>query len=131
MARSKEREKIITILYQVIMYDRNKINYDLDNIIKENVEETSIYIESSLNGIFNNKNKIEELINKNLNNWTLDRLSPLDSAILINAVYELMYIDTPDIVAINEAVEISKKYSDEKITKMINGVLDKIRLNHE
>ena len=41
-------------------------------------------------------------------------------------IYELLYTNTPEVVAINEAVELSKKYSDDKVKNMINGVLDKV-----
>ena len=63
--------------------------------------------------------------------WTIDRLSKVDQAILLLGVYELLYTDTPSVVAINEAIELSKKYSDEAVTKMINGVLDKIYHDEE
>ena len=56
----------------------------------------------------------------------MDRLNKVDQAILSLGIYELVYTDTPSVVAINEAIELSKKYSDEAVTKMINGVLDKI-----
>ena len=61
----------------------------------------------------------------------MDRLNKVDQAILLLAIYELIYTDTPSIVSINEAVELSKKYSDEAVTKMINGVLDKIYHDEE
>ena len=61
-----------------------------------------------------------------MNNWTIDRLGFTDQAILRMSIFELLYTETPDIVVINEAVELAKTYSDEKVTKMINGVLDKI-----
>ena len=56
----------------------------------------------------------------------MNRLNKVDQAILELGIYELMYTDTPSVVSINEAIELSKKYSDEKVTKMINGVLDKV-----
>ena len=56
----------------------------------------------------------------------MDRLNKVDQAILCIGIYELEYTKTPSIVAINEAIELSKKYSDEKVTKMINDVLDEI-----
>ena len=61
-----------------------------------------------------------------MSDWTLDRLNKVDGALFLLSSYELKYLDTPSIVSINEWVEISKKYSDEKITKMLNGVLDNI-----
>ena len=56
----------------------------------------------------------------------MDRLNKVDQAIVALGIYELKYTDVPSIVAINEAIELSKVYSDEAVTKMINGVLDKV-----
>ena len=67
-----------------------------------------------------------ELANKYLDSWPMDRLNKVDQAILALGIYELKYTETPPVVAINEAVELSKKYSDEKVTKMINAVLDEV-----
>ena len=78
-----------------------------------------------------NKKELVSLANKYLKDWTMDRLNKVDQAILLLAIYELIYTDTPSIVSINEAVELSKKYSDEAVTKMINGVLDKIYHDEE
>ena len=61
-----------------------------------------------------------------MKDWSIDRLSKVDKAIISLAIYELTSTDTPKVVVINEAIELSKKYSDEKVTKLINGVLDKI-----
>ena len=64
--------------------------------------------------------------NKHLKDWTIDRLGKTDQAILRMGIYELVYTDTPEIVAINEAVELANEYSDEKVKSMINAVLDSI-----
>ena len=64
-----------------------------------------------------------------MNDWTIDRLDKSGAAILRMAIYELTYTDTPEIVVINEAVELAKKYSDEAVRKIINAVLDKIIKN--
>ena len=77
-------------------------------------------------GIEKNKKEIIELDNRYLNDWTMDRLNKVDKAIMLLGTYELLYTDTPSVVAINEAIELSKEYSEEAVTKMINGVLDKI-----
>ena len=82
-------------------------------------------------GVIENQKKIDLIINKYLDNWTIDRLGKTDAAILRLAVYEMMYYDTPSVVVINEAIELSHKYSDDKVVKIINAVLDKIRDNEE
>ena len=133
--RSITREKAMTILYQIFLYNKNKINYDVDEVINEMIEGLDIedrkrinieFLTKLIKGVIENINVIDENINKYLTNWNIDRLGLTDQAITIISVYELMYTDTPSLVCINEAIELSKKYSDEKVTKMINGVLDKI-----
>ena len=124
--RSELREKIMTILYQTFMYQTNKIEFTVEGLIKEQVEIENEFVNETVNGILNNKDSIFETANKYLADWTMDRLSKIDQAIISIGIYELLYTDNPEIVCINEAVELAKKYSDEKVRKMINGVLDKV-----
>lgn len=124
--RSELREVIMKVIYQIDMFNEAKVDYDLNDLIKEQLEVENSFVNDSINGILTNRDKITELANKYLNEWSLDRLNKVDQAILSLGIYELMYTDTPSVVSINEAIELSKKYSDEKVTKMINGVLDKI-----
>lgn len=129
MNRSKLRDIIVKCLYQVYIYNENNMKYNLDDIISENTEYKDLFVVETLKGILDNEKDITFLCNKYMNNWSIDRLSKVDKAILSLGTYELMYIDTPSIVAINEAVELSKKYSDDKVIKMINAVLDSIYKN--
>ena len=131
LTRTQAREKIMIILYQIDFYVKSNISFDLDEVIKENLEIDNKYVRDIVNGVIENIDTIDKTISKYLDNWDLDRLGKTDRSILRLAAYEMMYYDTPSIVAINEAVELSKKYSDEKIVKLINAVLDKIRDNEE
>ena len=124
--RSELREVIMKIIYQTKIYDEANISYKIDDLIKEQMEVENSFVSECVKGILDNNSKLEELANKYLNDWTLDRLSKVDQAILLLGIYELIYTDTPSVVSINEAIELSKKYSEEAVTKMINGVLDKI-----
>ena len=126
MNRSKLREIIITILYQTYIYESKSISYDIDDVIKENLDVDNDFVKDAVYYINKNQKSINELANKYMENWNIDRLSKVDKAIISLAIYELIDTDTPNIVAINEAIELSKKFSDEKVTKLINGVLDKI-----
>ena len=127
--RSESRKKIMTILYQMNVYDKNKMSYNVDDVIKEVSEVDNEFIKEVVYGVITYKNDIDALANKYLNNWTIDRLGNTDQAILRMGIYELMYTDTPDIVCINEAVELAKEYSDDDVRKMINACLDKIYHN--
>ena len=129
--RSLLREIIIKILYQIYLYKKNNIEYVLDNVIKENIESESEFVLLCVNGVLTNEENINTLANKYLKDWSIDRLSLVDKAILSLGIYELMYTDTPSIVSINEAIELSKKYSDESVIKMINACLDKIYHNEK
>ena len=106
--------------------ENTETNYDINTLIKEQLEVENDFVNDSVNGIINNQDEISNLANKYLVDWDINRLSKVDKAILSLGIYELKYTDTPSVVSINEAVELSKKYSDEKVTKMINATLDKI-----
>ena len=132
--RSELRYKIMTILYQISLYNKNNINYDIDDVINEQLEIKNDFVNDIVKGVIENLDNIDTTANKYLDKWRIDRLGFTDQAILRMAIYELMYTDTPDLVCINEAIELAKEYSDDKVVKMINGVLDKIynsRLNNE
>ena len=124
--RSELREKIMTILYQIDLYKRNNIEFDVDSTIKENVEIDNEFVKDIVYGVVKYMDTIDELANKYLSNWTIDRLDSEGKAILRMSIYELKYTDTPDLVVINEAIELAKRYSDDSVRKMINAVLDKI-----
>ena len=129
MNRSKLREIIITILYQTYIYESKSISYDIDDVIKENLDVDNDFVKDAVYYINKNQKSINELANKYMENWNIDRLSKVDKAIISLAIYELIDTDTPNIVAINEAIELSKKYSDDKVVKLINAVLDSIYKN--
>lgn len=129
--RTEAREKIMIILYQIDLYDKDKIPYDLENVFHENLEIDNKFVRDIVDGVLEHKDNIDKIIGKYLENWDLDRLGKTDRAILRLSTYEMLYYNTPKVVVINEAVELAKKYSDEKIVKLINAVLDKIRDNEE
>ncbi len=124
--RSELREIIMKVIYQTYILDKTKNKYDIKELIKEQLEIENDYVNDCVEGIIKHQKEINKLANKYMNNWTIDRLNKVDKAILSLAIYELIYTDTPSVVAINEAIELSKKYSEEAVTKMINGILDKI-----
>ena len=124
--RSELRQKCMTILYQITIYKKNNMDYNVDDVIHEVCPIDNEYVKEIVYGVLTYKNEIDELANKYLDGWTIDRLGNTDMAILRIGIFELLYTDTPDVVAINEAVELAKSYSDDSVRKMINGVLDKI-----
>ena len=128
-SRSELRKDIMTILYQINVYENNNMAYDIDKVIKEVVEIDNEFVKEVVYGVITYKNEIDELANKYLNGWKITRLGNTDQAIIRMGIYELMYTKTPEVVAINEAIELAKTYSDDDVRKMINGVLDKVYHN--
>ena len=124
--RSELREVIVKVIYQVNIMKKANVDYDIEKLIKDQLEVENEFVNSCVDGIVTNQEEINSLANKYLKDWTIDRLNLADQAILSLGIYELKYTTTPSVVAINEAIELSKKYSDEEVTKMINGVLDNI-----
>ena len=124
--RSELRELAMKVIYQIKLVKKSKLDYDIDELIKEQLEIKNDFIYELVNGYLNNEENINKLANKYMKDWTIERLNMVDQAILSIGIYELVYTKTPSIVSINEAIELSKKYSDSDVTKMINGVLDNI-----
>jgi N utilization substance protein B len=83
-----------------------------------------------LNGVISHQATIDEKIIKYTANYELKRISAVDRNILRMAIYEMLYAnDVPPIVAINEAIDIAKKFGTEESGKFVNGVLDRVKLD--
>ena len=120
---TKRREMRVNVITYIYQYDLLDENMELDIEI-ENEDEKSLFL-----GCIEKRNELFKIIEKNLVNYSLNRLSYIDRAILLLATYELKYTDTATNIIINEAVEITKIYSDlddEKQHKFNNKVIDSI-----
>ena len=127
--RSELREKCMVILYQWDLYRESNPKIDIDELIKTNLDIDNDFVKDIVYGVITHINEIDEIANKYMHNWSVNRLDKTGAAILRIGVFELKYTDTPDIVIINEAVELAKKYSDDSVRKIINAVLDKVIKN--
>lgn len=121
MNRSTAREKAFQRLFQL---DINDKDFTLNN--HDGLEKKDSFLSLIINGVIKNKEAIDIMINDHLDNWTLERIANVEKTALRIATYEMKFTDTPSAVAINEAVELAKKYGDEKSGKFVNGVLSKL-----
>ena len=119
----------MTILYQINVYETNKVNISVDEVIKDVLDIDNEFVKEMVYGVTTYKEDIKKIANDYLNGWTINRLGNTDQAILMMGIYELMYTKTPPIVVINECVNLAKLYSDEKVKNMINAALDKVYHN--
>ena len=133
MNRVKSREYLLQLAYQMEITSETALetfNYFMENedISKDDLD--LAYIKSGLLGIEENKEKLDSLIESQLVKWKLNRISKVNLSILRISTYEILFAeDVPGKVSINEAIELCKKYSDNKSVSFINGVLDKVYKN--
>lgn len=129
LTRSELRKKIMIILYQIDILKGNKLSYDIEEVMQDNIETENEFVKTIVYGVETHKEQIDELANKYMVDWDINRLDKTGAMILRMGIFELLYTDTPHIVVINEAIELAKEYSDEKVKNIINAVLDKIKQN--
>ena len=130
MKRQKSREKAMELLFSMEI-SKNSYEETIENFIEDYEMDLNTidldYIKNVVKVVTDNIEAIDEKIIQSLVNWKLDRVSKVNLTILRLAVGEMMFVeDVPGSVAINEAVELTKKYSDEKSCSFVNGVLDKV-----
>ncbi len=130
MSRINARKNAFNLLFQYEFIDAEEIEENKDIFFKENMEinETDKkYILETFDGTIEKIEEIDKIISDYAKGWTVERMSKVDLAILRLAVYEMLFSDeTPQSVAINEAVELAKKYSSDEAPAFINGILGKV-----
>lgn len=126
VSRSELRKKCMIILYQIDLRKSLKTPYEVDSMIKDNMEIENEFVKEIVYGVITHQSEIDNTANAYVKDWTIERLDKTGAAILRMAIYELKYTETPPIVVINEAIELAKEYSDDSVRKIINAVLDKM-----
>lgn len=126
MKREISRIKAMIILYS---YDISGDILSYDFQTDEDLSCDEEFASTLINGVLDKRQEIDKIINLNLKNYTLDRLSYVDKNIIRIATYEMKYTDTPHPIIINNALDITHEYSeldDEKQSKFNNALLDNI-----
>lgn len=130
MNRTTMRELAFKLVYSLEIQKESNLEEQIQTYIENNDitnEQAIEYIQSTVKGIEENKEDIENAIKANLkSNWKIERVSRVDLSILKLAVYEIKYTDLPFKVVINEAVELAKKYGIDTSSKFVNGMLASI-----
>ena len=130
MTRSIIREHIFKILFRAEFYNKEELIQQTDYYVSElsNAKDKEIeYIKDKTLAIIDKLSEIDEIINENSDGWPTNRLGKAELTIMRLAVYEIRFDEEiPDGVAINEAIELSKKYGSDNSSSFVNGVLAKI-----
>lgn len=126
MQRSAMRELAFQLVYGLEMQKEESLE-QVDIFVENNDitdEKVIEYLKDMQQGLVSNSKEINTLIEENLKeNWSLNRVSKINLSLMKIAIYEMLYKKLPYKVAINEVVELAKKYSDESAPVFINGIL--------
>ncbi|ABV09863.1 transcription antitermination factor NusB [Streptococcus gordonii str. Challis substr. CH1] len=122
--RERAFQALMSLEYDGDIVEACRFAYLHDKEEEEQVE-LPIFLLNLVNGVMQSKSELDDKITQYLKSgWTLDRLTLVEKNILRLGLYELLeYDETPQLVAVNEAIELAKKFSDEKSSKFINGIL--------
>ncbi len=128
LSRREAREQILGLLFETEFRSDESSTEIFATSVEDREIPTDDYIKKVYFGISENRENIDQTIGKHANGWKTSRLSKLSRSILRLAVYEMLYeTEIPYSVSINEAVELSKKYDEDKARPFINGVLNSIK----
>lgn len=123
MKRHEAREKALQVLFQL---DNTELTIEdaISHILED--DENDAFFNKLVRGTVEKMEEIDASLKDKLEKWSLDRLPKIERTVLRLAVYELLFTeDTPNRVVLNEAIELSKTFGDEKSSKFVNGVLSK------
>ena len=130
MSRRELREQIFKLIFRAEFYDKEELP-EQEKLVFEDYElnmkpEDETYISEKSNKILEKLDEIDGMINQEAKGWTTERMGKIELTILRLAIYEIKFDeDVPAGVAINEAVEIAKKFGQEESAGFVNGVLAK------
>lgn len=127
MNRTEQREQAFCLVFQSLFNNDETLA-----IYEENVAAVGDFARELFDGVSSREQELDDVINKYSKGWKANRLPKVNLAILHLAIYEIKYLDdVPNSVAINEAVELAKKYSGEGDYSFINGILGSVAKGEE
>jgi transcription antitermination protein NusB len=124
--RSRAREVALQILFEDDVNPRATVA-DMKTFVhgRLNNQELGEFCLSLILGVRRNQGELDELLKKTADNWSLSRMASTDRNVLRLGAYEILYTETPDRAAINEAVELAKRFGSAQSAQFVNGILDK------
>lgn len=130
--RSRAREVALQILFEDDVNPRATVA-DMRSFVhgRLNNPELEEFCMSLILGVRRNQGELDELLSKTADNWSLSRMASTDRNVLRLGAYEILYTETPDRAAINEAVELAKRFGSAQSAQFVNGILDKFLHRNE
>ena len=131
MDKREAREILFTLVYEYEFNTDKSAEEIYDNARNDREFENFRYIKKGLTDIIANKGFLSDVIEKYSSNWKISRIAPVTSSLLYVAIYDMVIKTTPVGIAINEVLELAKKYDTEQSVSFINGILNSISDNME
>lgn len=126
--RSRAREIVLQVLYQQDLNPEQPIDVQIKFIQNRLNHDPALvsFANRLLRGVEGKRDALDQQLAKIAQNWRLSRMSATDRNVLRLGAYEILFTDTPDRVAVNEAIELAKRYGTNNSSQFVNGVLDRL-----
>jgi N utilization substance protein B len=130
--RSRAREVALQILYQDDMNPRHNPADD-QQFVESRLQAPELveFASSLISGVRRNRQELDTLLTDTADHWSLARMAATDRNVLRLGAYEILYSETPGRVAINEAVELAKRFGTRQSAQFVNGILDRLLVGHD
>lgn len=129
--RSRAREVALQVLFQDDLNPgHNPADTDAFLVRRLRAPELVELARSLVSGVRRNRGELDELLGKTAENWSIPRMAATDRNVLRLGAFEILFADTPDRVAINEAVELAKRFGSKHSAQFVNGILDRFLEGH-
>ena len=131
--RRRAREVVLQVLYADDLNPSRNLAVS-DRFLSERLNNRPALVEFArqlLGGVRRNRGELDTTLSERTENWSLSRMAVTDRNILRLGAFEILYTETPDRVAINEAVELAKRYGARQSSQFVNGVLDRLLRDRE
>jgi N utilization substance protein B len=130
--RTRAREVALQILYQDDLNPEHDASDDERFVAgRLSAPELIEFSRSLIAGVRRNREELDHLLSQTADHWSLERMAATDRNVLRLGAYEILYSDTPGRVAINEAVELAKRFGTRQSAQFVNGILDRLLVGHE
>jgi N utilization substance protein B len=130
--RSRAREAALQVLYEDDLNPRHDPNQS-DAFLRARLRDPELleFARSLVAGVRRNRGELDQLLANTADNWSLERMAATDRNVLRLGAFEILHAETPDRVAINEAVELAKRFGARQSAQFVNGILDRLLAGHE
>ena len=130
--RTRAREVALQVLYQDDLNPEHDPSDDV-GFVRNRLQGPELveFASSLIAGVRRNRQELDERLAQTADHWSLERMAATDRNVLRLGAYEILHSATPERVAINEAVELAKRFGSKQSAQFVNGILDRLLVGHE